>query len=229
MMENFNFTIYITRFVVVSKQLRVSSMLFTLEITEAGSALLVSHPHSSQLVLMLIIFIFISTFFCVSKNFKNTILFFSYILSKPKSVLFQSTTVFRGAPHGCANSKTSEERGHEQRTTHGRLELWRIYMTTLHYYYTKTIDVGRKSFSHLMWVHQWISFTRISGFSSLFIRPFNNINNCDIFYVKTKFLLYIFWRRIGGALTFLVKSTGYLSKSTSPMISGWVRRESPFY
>ena len=54
-------------------------------------------------------------------------------------------------------------------------------------------------------------------------------NNCDIFYVKTKFLLYIFWRRIGGALTFLVKSTGYLSKSTSPMISGWVRRESPFY
>ena len=173
MMENFNFTIYITRFVVVSKQLRVSSMLFTLEITEAGSALLVSHPHSSQLVLMLIIFIFISTFFCVSKNFKNTILFFSYILSKPKSVLFQSTTVFRGAPHGCANSKTSEERGHEQRTTHGRLEHWRIYMTTLHYYYTKTIDVGRKSFSHLMWVHKWISFTRISGFLSLFIWPSN--------------------------------------------------------
>ena len=63
----------------------------------------------------------------------------------------------------------------------------------------------------------------------LFGLPTNNINNCDIFYVKTKFLLYIFWRRIGGALTFLVKSTGYLSKSTSPMISGWVRRESPFY
>ena len=133
-------------------------------------------------------------FFCVSNNFTNTILLFSYIyiLSKPKTVLFQSTTVFRGAPHGCANSKTSEERVHEQRTTHGRLELWRICMT-LHY--TKTIDVGRKSFSHLMWVHKWISFTRISGFSSLFIWPSNNLNNCDIFYVKTKFLLYIYWRR----------------------------------
>ena len=165
----------------------------------------------------------------MSNNFTNTILLFSYIyiLSKPKTVLFQSTTVFRGAPHGCANSKTSEERVHEQRTTHGRLELWRIYMTTLHY--TKTIDVGRKSFSHLMWVHQWISFTRISGFSSLFIWPSNNINNCDIFYVKTKFLLYISWRRIRRALTFLVKSTGYLSKSTSPMISGWVRRGTPHF
>ena len=109
----------------------------------------------------------------MSNNFTNTILLFSniYILSKPKTVLFQSTTVFRGAPHGCANSKTSEERVHEQRTTHGRLELWRIYMTTLHY--TKTIDVGRKSFSHLMWVHKWISFTRISGFLSLFIWPSN--------------------------------------------------------
>ena len=167
----------------------------------------------------------------MSNNFTNINYNFTFYIFFPNqtSVLFQSTTVFRGAPHGCANSKTSEERGHEQRTTHGRLELWRIYMTTLHYYYTKTIDVGRKSFSHLMWVHQWISFTRISGFSSLFIWPSNNINNCDIFYVKTKFLLYIFWRRIGGALTFLVKSTGYLSKSTSPMISGWVRRDSPFY
>ena len=54
----------------------------------------------------------------------------------------------------------SEERGHEQRTTHGRLArgFWRNSMT-LHYY-TKTIDVGRKSSSHLKWVHQWISFTR---------------------------------------------------------------------
>ena len=127
----------------------------------------------------------------MSNNFTNILLFsYIYILSKPKTVLFQSTTVFRGAPHGCANSKTSEERGHEQRTTHGRLELWRIYMTTLHY--TKTIDVGRKSFSHLMWVHQWISFTRISGFSSLFIWPSNNLNKLRHFLRENKIPLIYF-------------------------------------
>ena len=205
----------ITRFLEVSKQLRVSSVLFTLEITEAGSAVVSPVLLSSHRFHFILQF-FVSNCREVVHYFTNRILLF-FLFFPNQKVFYSNRRPFVERLPVAQIPKPrkipSEERGHEQRTTHGRLArgFWRNSMT-LHYY-TKTIDVGRKSSSHLKWVHQWISFTRFWGFEP-FCWP-SNINKRLRHFLRENKVPSTF----SGALTFLVKSTGYLSKSTSPRLS----------
>ena len=234
MMENFNFTIYITRFVVCCSQQAAESFKYVVyfrnywgrQCTTCLSSTFVSaSSHAHHFYFHLNIFFVCQIILQIQFYYFYTYIFFpnqKLFYSNRRRSFVELLTVAQ-IPKLRKSAATNNERHMADSSFGGSVWLSTTTIPKPSTSEEKALVILCESTS------ESVSREFQASRAFLFGLTTNNINNCDIFYVKTKFLLYIFWRRIGGALTFLVKSTGYLSKSTSPMISGWVRRESPFY